>query len=86
VERVVLEHVELNGDQLELSGRPLPIGSELEVLIEGRWVAGIVEERPPLHLQFVALPEGYGTSVLVLVCPGLAARWSEKDQTPTSPK
>jgi hypothetical protein len=31
VERVVPEHVELNGDQLELSVHPLTIGSTLEV-------------------------------------------------------
>jgi len=73
MERIVLEQVRREGTDYTLSSRPLSIGCEVEVLIDGRWTAGVVSAYE--SIKVIEVPQGYGTKALIILSEGLVARW-----------
>ncbi len=71
--KVILEYVEYDGEHYTISGRPLPIGTAVQVLIDGRWTEGVVSACG--NIRTIEIPQGYGTKASLLLCRGLVARW-----------
>jgi len=73
MDRIVLEQIQFDGSDYTLSSRSLPIGSTVEVLIDGRWTAGVVAVSG--NNKVIEVPQGYGTTARIIVAEGLVARW-----------
>lgn len=71
--QVRLEQVKCQGEGYTLASRPLPIGSIVEVLIDGRWIEGIASQRE--GMKTIEIEQGYGTKAAVVLREALGARW-----------
>lgn len=76
MEKIILDQIAFDGSDYTLSSRPLPTGSVVEVLIDGRWTAGVVSDDGTMGT--IEIEQGYGTKALVLLSEGLVARWPQK--------